>query len=198
MQEHIRTVYFLWGALALLLAAQAVWGLFFAYPVGFERMLRRGRTWVYVPLGWKGFRKLQILFVSRVLVLGVTVTGTYLAALLFILREGRKHGSLWIAGTILVLYVIAAWLQATWNGLRYRQQEDAYYLLHDELRAKLEGENKDYSETQLRSLSAYQHQQRLRKADEEGKLLPVLQAEARLFRQARPAAQQNAARSPEA
>ena len=54
---------------------------------------------------------------------------------------------------------------------RYRQQEDAYYFLHDELRAKLESEGKDMAESAFKSLAAYQHQNLLRKADEKGKLL---------------------------
>jgi hypothetical protein len=187
MQEHIRTVYVLWGTLTLLIVAQGLWGIFFSYPIGLERMLRRGRSWVYVPMKWQGFRKIQILFVSRLLVLGITATGTWLTMLLFIQRETRKHPSLWIFGTVLVLYVAASWLQGIWTMQRYRQQEDAYYLLHDELRDKLVSENKDYNESQIRSLAAYQHQQRLRKADEEGKFLAVLQEEAQRFRQARPA-----------
>ncbi len=187
MQEHIRTLYILGGVLALLLVAQAFWGLFLAYPTVFERMLRRGRAWVYVPLRWQGFRKLQILFVSRLLVLAITVTGTYLASLLFIHPETRKHAPVWVAAVVAVLYFASSWLQGVWSMHRYRQQEDAYYLLHDELRAKFESENKDYNEAQIRSLSANQHKQGLLKADEEGKLLIVLQAEAHRFRKARTA-----------
>jgi hypothetical protein len=52
----------------------------------------------------------------------------------------------------------------------------------------MEAENKDFTEAQLRSLSAYQHQQRLRKADEEGKFHVVLGEEAKRFRKARTAA----------
>lgn len=187
MQEHIRTVYVLGGVFALLLAAQAFWGLFLAYPTGFERMLRRGRAWVYVPLRWHGLRKLQILFVSRLLILAITITGTYLALFLFIHPETRKHAPVWVGAVVVALYFGASWLGGIWTMHRYRQQEDAYYLLHDELRAKFESENKDYNEAQIRSLSANQHKQGLLKADEEGKLLAVLQDEARRFRQARTA-----------
>jgi hypothetical protein len=188
MQQNISTVYGLWGGLVLMLVSQAFWSLYLAYPAAFERLLRRGRTWVYVPLRWKGFRKLQILFVSRLIVLGITATG----ALLFMQHTGRRQ-TLWVAAAVALFYSGAIWLQGFWSGIRYRQQEDAYYLLHDELRVKLAEQNKDYSEAQLRSLSAYQHQQRLRMADEEGAFLAVLRGEARRFRQARPAATQHIA-----
>jgi hypothetical protein len=180
MQQNITLVYGLWGGLVFLLVSQALWALFLGYPATFERMLRRGRVWIYVPLGWKGFRKLQILFISRLIILGITASGT----LLFVHYSDRRQ-SLWVAGFLVLCYAVAVWLQGFWSGIRYRQQEDAYYLLHDELRVKLEQENKDYSEQQLRSLSSYQHQQRLRKADEEDKFLAVMRAEARRFRLAR-------------
>lgn len=183
MQQNISMIYGVWGGLVVLLVAQALWSLFFAYPAAFERMLRRGRAWVYVPRRWKGFRKLQVLFVSRLLVLGVAASGAYL----FAHHSGRRQ-AWWIAAFVVLCYAVAAWLQGFWNAIRYRQQEDAYYLLHDELKARFEADNKDFTPAQLRSLAAYQHQQRLHKADEEGRFLAVLRAEARRFRQARPVA----------
>jgi hypothetical protein len=146
-------------------------------------MMPARETWVYVPLRWKGFRKLQILLVHRLIQLGVAGLGIAL-----LVHYSERRQALWIALFAIICYAAAAWLQGLWNGLRYRQQEDAYFLLQDELRAKFERENKDYGETQLRNLSAYQHQQHLRKADEEGRFLTVLRHEARRFRQARPAA----------
>ncbi len=180
MQQNMSVVYGLWGGLVLFLAAQPLWILFFSYPVGFERMLRRGRNWVYVPLRWKGMRKIRILFVARLIVLGVAGMGAALLA-----YHTGKRESWWIAGFFIVSYAAAAWLQGFWNRARYRQQEDAYYLIHDELRDKLMYETADYSEAQIRSLAAYQHQQRLRKADEDGTFLQVLQAEAKRFRESR-------------
>jgi len=183
MQQNMSVVYGLWGGLVLFLAAQPLWVLFFSYPAGFERMLRRGRNWVYVPLRWKGMRKVQILFVARLLLLGVAAMGTALLA-----YHTGKRESWWIAGFFVVCTIAAAWLQGFWDRIRYRQQEDAYYLIHDDLRDKLMYDTTDYSEAQIRSLAAYQHQQRLRKADEDGTFLQVLQAEAKRFRELRPLA----------
>jgi hypothetical protein len=177
MQQNMSVVYGLWGALALLLAAQPLWNLFFSYPAGFERMLRRGRSWVYVPMRWKGFRKVQILFVARLIVLGIALC----SALLLIHYTGKRQ-TWWLVGFLVAGYAVATWLQGLWNAVRYRQQEDAYYLMHDEMRDRFVEENKDYTEVQVRSLSAYQHQQRLRKADEENTFLAVLRAEARRAR----------------
>lgn len=175
--------YGVWGALALLIAAQALWSLFFAYPTTFERMLRRGRTWVYVPLRWRGGLKLRILTLARALTLGITASGAWL----FVEYSERRH-AVWVAAFVVLCYAVAAWLQGFWTSVRYRQQEDGFFLRLDTLRAKMEQENKDFTEAQLRSLAAYQHQQALRKADEERRLLAELRDTSRRQRQARPAA----------
>lgn len=180
MQQNMSVMYGLWGGLVLFLAAQPLWNIFFSYPAGFERMLRRGRNWVYVPLRWKGVRKVQILFVSRVIMLCLAGMGTAL----LVYYTGRRE-SWWLAGFFVICYGGGVWLQGFWDRVRYRQQEDAYYLIHDELRDKVMYETTDYTEAQIRSLAAYQHQQRLRKADENGTFLAVLQAEAKRFRESR-------------
>lgn len=180
MPDKIPNIYGLWGALALTLAAHGLWCAYFAYPATLERMLRKGRPWVYIPLAWTGFRKLRDLWVGRLLL----VAGAGLWATLLAHHAGKRH-ALWIAGFFVLGYAGFSWLHTFWCTLRFKQQEDVYYLLYDELRARMEAENKDFTEAQLRSLAAYQHQQRLRKADEEGKFLAALGAEARRSRQAR-------------
>lgn len=182
MQDGIPMEYGVWGALALLIAGQALWSLFFAYPAAFERMLRRGRNWVYVPLAWRGARKLQVLAVARLLTLGITASGVWL----FVEYSARRH-PVWVAAFVVLCYAVAAWLQGFWTTMRYRQQEDGFFLRLDTLRAKMEQENKDFTDTQLRSLASYQHQQSLRKADEERRLLAELREVSRRQRQARPA-----------
>jgi hypothetical protein len=183
MPDNFSTASWLWGALISLLALQFVWAHFVAYPARFERMLRKGRTWIYIPLRWKGLYKLQVLFVSRLLVVLIALAG------LFVLVHHTHHRHpLWVAGFTAACYFLALWLGSFWTTWRYRQQEDAYFLQLDELRAKMELENKEFTDVQLRNLSAYQHQQKLHRADEEGKFLIVLREEARRFRRERPAA----------
>jgi hypothetical protein len=184
MPDTNSTTYALWGGLVALLALQFLWIHYVAYPARFERMLRKGRTWVYIPQKWKGFYKLQVLFVSRLLVIGIAIL-----VLSLMVHYTGNHKPLWISAYVAAAYIAASWVGSAWTNFRYRQQEDAYFLQLDELRAKYEIENKDFSDAQLRNLSAYQHQQKLHRADEEGKLLAVIRDEARRFRKARPLAE---------
>ena len=171
----------LWGGFLLLLILHLLWCHFVAYPASFERMLRQGKSWVYIPLRWKGFHKIQVLILSRLLLLGIAAAGTTLA----VFHTGRRE-PWWIAAFGTGLLLLTLRLDAWWIRLRYRQQEDAYYLLHDELRAQLEREGKDFTEPKFRNLAVYQHQQRLRKADEAGELLSELRREARRSRASGP------------
>jgi signal transduction histidine kinase len=172
--------YFGLGLLAALLALHWSWCWFVAYPIAFERQLKRGKPWVYIPMRWRGGRKLRILFFSRVLLLAIVALGVALAGLLT-----RRAEIPWLFAYFLILGFAVLRLNALWLAMRYRQQEDSYYFLHDELRTKLEGEGKDMAESAFKSLAAYQHQNLLRKADEKGELLKTLRAQARTSRKYR-------------
>jgi len=169
----------LWSLFLLTLLAQFVWCLFVTYPAAFEKQLRRGKTWVYIPLRWKSSHKLLSLSVSRFLLIFIALLATALFT-----HYTRWHEPGWVRILMAIIAVIlAAKLETFWTHIRYCQQEDAYYLLHDELRLKLDREGKDYTEAQFRNLATYQHQQRLRKSDEAGRFLSALRREARLARQ---------------
>jgi hypothetical protein len=176
--SQVPVILWMWLAMITLLVLHLLWCHFVAYPASFERKLRQGKLWVYIPLRWRGLHKFNILLLSRLLVLGIAGIG----AALLVNHTGRRE-PLWITGFSVVLFLGALRLDAFWTSRRYRQQEDAYYLLHDELHAKLEQEGKDFTDAQCRNLAIYQHQQRLRKADESGKLIAAMRQEAKRSRQ---------------
>jgi len=152
-----------------------------AYPAAFERQLRRGKSWVYIPMRWKGSHKSTVLTVSRLLLLAIAASGTALFVVHYLHRR-----QLWVVlPAVFILAVVAARLERLWTHLRYRQQEDVYYRLYDALHDRLEQEGKDYTEAQLRNLATYQHQQQLRKSEEASEFLPALNRESREAKQGR-------------
>ena len=168
------------GLLGLLLVLHWAWCWLVAYPMAFERQLKKGKPWVYIPLRWRGGRKLRIIFFSRVLVLAVVALGVALCGY-FTHREEWP----WLFVYVLILGFLVLRINALWLALRYQQQEDSYYFLHDELRARLESEGKDMAESAFKNLAAYQHQNLLRKADEKGELIKTLRIQARMSRKRR-------------
>jgi len=162
-------IYILWGALLAAICLHLVWCFYVAYPAAFERQFKKGKSWVYIPLRWKGFHKFLAVLISRIFALTMAVSGAEVLA-----HYTGKNEVLWVVGFSIALLYLGLKLQSFWLYRRYRQQEDAYYRLHDALRLEMIQSGKDFTEAQFRSLATYQHQQRLRKADETGKLLALL------------------------
>ncbi|MDB5048707.1 MAG: hypothetical protein JWO30_1778 [Fibrobacteres bacterium] len=168
------------GLLAGLLILHWLWCHFIAFPISFEKKLKRGKPWVYIPIRWKGSYKFQIVLVTRILMLALVAVSVAL------LRDfTHKTEAPWILLYTLAVGFLVLRLNSLWLDFRYRQQEDSYYFLHDELRAKLEGEGKDMAESAFKSLAAYQHQNLLRKADEGGTLIKTLKNQAKISRKYR-------------
>jgi len=168
------------GLLVLLLVLHWAWCWLVAYPISFERQLKKGKPWVYIPLRWRGGRKLWIIFISRILMLAVVALGVALSGHFL-----RRDEAPWLFAYFLILGFLIVRINALWLALRYRQQEDSYYFLHDELRVRLESEGKDMPESAFKNLAAYQHQNLLRKADEKGELIKTLGSQAKVSRKNR-------------
>ncbi|MDB5103416.1 MAG: hypothetical protein JWP91_1105 [Fibrobacteres bacterium] len=180
MISNPNQLYTAFGVLAGLLLLDWLWCHYVAYPISFERKLKKGKPWIYIPIRWKGAYKVQIKLVTRVLMLAIVAVGV----LLLTHYTGKSEGPwllLYTLGTGFLVLRLNAFLL---DG-RYHQQEDSYYFLHDELRAKLESEGKDMAESAFKSLAAYQHQNLLRKADEGGILIKTLGTQAKLSRKYR-------------
>jgi len=180
MLENIRYQYISLGLLVGLLVFQWIWCQFVAYPISFERQLKKGKPWVYIPLQWKGGYKFQILLFSRALMVCLIAVGV-----LLLTHYTHKAGALWFAGYGIAIGLLVLRLNSFWMNWRYHQQEDSYYFLHDELRVKLESEGKDMADSAFKSLAAYQHQNLLRKADEQGHLIQVLRSQSKKSRKYR-------------
>jgi hypothetical protein len=180
MISNPKYLYTAWGLLLGLLIAHWAWCQFVAFPISFERKLKKGKPWVYIPIRWKGAYKFQVLLFTRILMLLVVANGVVL------LRHytGKTDGA-WILLFAVGTGFLVIRLNSLWLDSRYHQQEDSYYFLHDELRAKLESEGKDMAESAFKSLAAYQHQNLLRKADEGGTLIKTLGVQAKMSRKYR-------------
>jgi hypothetical protein len=118
--------------------------------------------------------------VTRTLMLALAAVGVLLLS-----HYSRKSEGPWMLLFTVAVGFLVIRLNSLWLDSRYHQQEDSYYFLHDELRAKLESEGKDMAESAFKSLAAYQHQNLLRKADEKGMLIKTLRSQAKMSRKYR-------------
>jgi hypothetical protein len=172
--------YIILGLFVGLMIVHSLWCQYVAYPISFEKNLKKGKSWVYIPLRWKGFYKVQIQFFTRIIMISMVALGIFLLS-----HYTHKSGGTWLAAFGVGLGALIWKLNSLWLDRRYHQQEDSYYYLHDELRTKLEAEGKDIADSAFKNLAAYQHQNLLRKADEKGQLIKTLSSQAKQSRKYR-------------
>ncbi len=169
--------YTLLGLLLGILILNIWWSTFVAFPMALEKHLKSGKTWVYIPISWTGARKTQVRWVSRLFVLVLAALSAYLLGT-YLEKTNVFWFALFSALPAILLFRFNAWLR----NIRFRQQEDAYFLVHDTLSHKLKSEGKDIRQSTFRNLASYQHQSFLRKADEKGKLIRALGTQAKASR----------------
>ena len=186
MNFKLETIYTLFGLTGLFLILHVFWCLFIAYPISFEKSLKQGKAWVYVPIRWKGFYKFQIAIVTRLLILILS----FLVSFLLIQVSPKKEISWLLFFLIICTFLIAKGTSFVMR-LRFNQQEDCYYYLHDELKEKLESEGKDLTESAFKNLAAYQHHQFLHMADKSGHLIKSLNSQTQSLRKMRKSKSQN-------
>ncbi len=162
---------FLGAALGLFLIHWA-WCSFIAYPMELEKRLKSGKSWIYIPLSWTKRKKATVVFYTRLLLVTVSLGQVAILSRFF----AFVHWGVAVAACLVIGWVF--WrLERLWVTRRYKQEEDVYFHMHDELRSKLLKEGKFPGDSAFKNLAAYQFQSHLRRADEAGELLITLKME---------------------
>ena len=145
------------------------WCLFFAYPIILDKCIRRGQSWLYIPLKWKGANKAVISLLTPVIIFFLTLLG--IGTLHFYLKSLPV---IYFITSSLILCCALIFLHYLWLKIRFHQQEDAYFFIRKQVSHKMEKDGKRLSETEINNLASFQHQNLLREADMQGKLKEVL------------------------
>ena len=139
-----------------------------AYPIYLEKQIKKGRSWVYLPIGWGPSRRKVTTLLSQILY-WVSVALVALALIPF-LYESLMLLFLTTSGYAAALYFISR----KWIRYRFKQQENAYFNLLDSIVAEFEREGKQFSDQELHNRSSYEFQNALRSADSNSRLLKEL------------------------
>jgi hypothetical protein len=156
------------------------WHLFHSWPALLEKRIRQGKSWIYVPLWWKGPRKVRARFLASLIrwLLVATVGASFWMAL-----GGTWHTAAYSALIALVFHEV---LRFRLHALRFRQQEDLYFARLTERLRRYDEQGHRATETEVRNLSSWEHQTALREAEGRGELLAVLTGKAELPRRDTP------------
>lgn len=137
------------------------------YPLYLERQIRKGKSWLYLPLNWNPKRKAFTRLVSKILfslsAFSILIASLFidLDMVIAVLIGSGISFLIWVLGSIIL-------------KKRFQQQVNAYFGFVDAIVAEFEREGKRFSEQELNNLAAYQFQNALRSADSNSRLLKEL------------------------
>jgi hypothetical protein len=159
----------------LLWVAYFLLGYYLDYPADLERQIKSGKVWPYLPMYWKGKKKMLIRIASHVLFWLANILG---ACTLYYLFSGL-HAAIIILGFVLSIFIgLKVRIESTKKVLR--MQQDRYFQIYTKLANEAKSKGSEISESELSSRAQWQHQNDLRQADKQERLLQYLKGEAML------------------
>jgi len=155
--------------------AHFYWCLYIAYPMVIDTSIKKGKSWLYLPLKWKGLYKISVKLITPLL--NLSIYGLGLITLWVYLFEFSK--SVFLVAAI-VLMIVHLGLSSFVPKRKFSQQEDSFFLIRGQLQENMKTRGKSLSENEVNSLAAFQHQNLLREADKMGKLNKTLAKQSQL------------------
>jgi hypothetical protein len=159
----------------LLWVAYFLLGSYLDYPADLERQIKGGKVWPYLPMYWKGKKKTIIRTTSHFLFWLSNIFG---ACTLYYLFSGL-HPAIIILGLAISIFIsLKVRIESTKKVTRL--QQDRYFQIHNKLANEAKSKGSEISESELSSRAQWQHQNDLRQADKQERLLQYLKGEAML------------------
>jgi hypothetical protein len=152
---------------ALFLAYWA-WYKYVAYPIVLEKRFRRGASWLYLPMNWKGNYKRVVFWLSLMWPVSIIGLGYCIMS---------SHTSLYLLIMGLVLLSAATYFaHSKWSQIRYKQQLASYLFVRSQVIQNARQQVKELSDPEVDRIASFQHKSLLQKADHDGTLLSAMSA----------------------
>lgn len=151
------------------LSASLYWFAYRAYPILWQKAINQGRSWIYLPKFWKGSYRTLIRTVSHFLTL---LTALFATLTIHIWKPSSTYfnEAAAFAGTFSAILIFRSLI----FHFRYNQQLDSYFTLRSLIYTDYETKGKDFTESEINNITSFRHQNLLREADAQGKLLAIL------------------------
>jgi hypothetical protein len=159
----------------LLWVAYFLLGSYLDYPADLERQIKSGKVWPYLPMYWKGKKKTIIRIASHFLFWLANIFGACTLYYLF----SEVHAGIIILGFAGSIFIsLKVRIESTKKVLRL--QQDRYFQIYTKLASEAMSKGSEISDSELSSRTQWQHQNDLRQADKQNRLLQYLKGEAML------------------
>ena len=150
------------------------WCRFLDYPVALEREIRKGKSWPYLPIYWKGKNRWLIRAGSLSLFWVANLFGA--CSLYFLIYE---HIVLVVLGLVISIIIGVKISRISVKDI-VRSQKNIYFQIYMQIRGKGKLKGDEISDSELSSRAQWQYHNDLRQADKQGRLTQFLKGEAML------------------
>ncbi len=145
------------------------WWLFIAYPIELDLFIKKGTSYLYLPMKWKGIYKIFIIRLTQffgfaILCSGITALWLYLEHL----------DPLYFVGSALAFMGFLFLAKSSYRKKRFNQQMNAYFFIRNKIYSETNEKGKKLNELEIDNLASFQHQNILRGADENGILTKAI------------------------
>jgi hypothetical protein len=160
--------------------AYFLWSYFWDYPADLEKHIRTGKVWPYLPIFWKAEKKKLIRIVS-IFLFWVGNLSCACSLLYLFPRFKQEHFS--------ITFFAIGIAFSTLTELKIRSfaikdiihlQRDRYFQIYTQLASQAVSRGDEVSDGELFAKAQWQHQNDLRLADKQGRLVAFLKGEAKL------------------
>jgi len=164
-----------WWGVVFFWVAYFFWGRFLDYPADLEIHIRNGKVWPYLPMFWKVPKKRFI----RILNYLLFWIGNLLSACALYFLFPHENLILFIIGMALSIFIEIKIRSFAIKDI-VRLQRDRYLQIYTQLASQALARGDEISDSELSSKTQWQHQNDLRLADRQGRLMEFLKGEAKL------------------
>jgi hypothetical protein len=151
------------------------WCLYAAYPLSLDKKIKKGKSWLYIPAKWRDKRKLLVILLTPFFLILPILLSTQSLSL-----AAGNTSLFFISGSAFISSLLVMTLFSYLVNIHFRQQQDFYFYIKDQISFKSELDGKKLSNMEINNLASFQHQNFLQKADKEGMLLMALKKQTQL------------------
>jgi len=162
----------LWWMPLLFWLVYFFWCRFLDYPADLEKHIRGGKAWPYLPKFWKKKKLIRLASLLLFWLGGLSCA----CSLYYLLYE---HFILLIVGLALSIFLEIK-IRSFAIKDTVRLQQDRYFQIYTQLASQAVSRGDEVSDSELLSKAQWLHQNDLRLADKQGRLMPFLKGEAKL------------------
>ena len=153
-----------------------IWSYQTAYPLLLQSLVKKGKSWLYIPQSWTPSKRKWV-FPMHLLLLLCSLSFASITTYKF-WEISLNKGFLFIGfAWLLIILGLKSFLFRS----RYMQQENVYFFFLDQLKLEEQNSLNPLNDSQFTNMASYKHQSYLREAEESQSLHKALKEQSKKY-----------------